>query len=55
MDREKIKRNIDRNLDKMNDAEIRAIYMVSYHIVKRHNSILPPLSSDCNKVSKKFL
>lgn len=34
MDREKVKRNINRWLDKATDAELRAICMAAYHITK---------------------
>lgn len=34
MDREKVKRNINRWLDKASDAQLRVIAMVSYHITR---------------------
>lgn len=35
VDREKVKRNINRWLDKATDAELRAISMAAYHITKK--------------------
>lgn len=35
MDSDRIKQNIIRMLDKMTDAQLRAIYSVIYHIVKK--------------------
>ena len=34
MDRDKVKRNINRLMDRATDTELRLLYMVAYHITK---------------------